>query len=486
MPVTEIPLGDWLPDAPSFKNPGCEVADNVIPTPRGFGPLSGLVGQGDTVNGDVLGAALFFDNSNNTILVGGADDRLFIRRSGTITETTGLNSLGAGEAWDFAQFNDFIIATGNGNAPQYLTDVDSDNTWSALTGSPPNAKRCAKVGEFLMLGDVSTVPNRLQWSAFNNPAGAWAASRLTQAGQADLPPQYGSVQKIVGGRYGLVFQERAIHRLTYVGPPTVWRRDTISADRGTTAPFSVVTVGYFTYFLAQDGFYVTNGTSTQSISRSRVNEWFFDDIDQSAIAEVHGAVDWQNELIVWAFKSSGMGYDRLIIYSWALNRWTTATVDTGWLVTTTLDGIDLDSLDAIYTDLDSIPLSLDSSEFKAKDRRLGAFVNGASTSEYSTFTGDPLVGFWETGEFQPAPSQRVFIDEVTPVFDTSDWDMQVQIKARDNRGNLSFSQQKTVGWSGFAPVRMEGQKLAIQLTKPTGAWADATALQVKYKPAGFR
>ena len=140
MAVVEIPLGEWLPSQPSFKNPGCEVADNVIPTAGGYGPLLSLSGKSETVTETVMGAEQMFDNSDNSIIVGGSDTYLFIRRS-SITETSGLTSIGTGEAWDFAQFNDFVVATAANNAPQYLTDIDSDNTWSALSGSPPNAKR---------------------------------------------------------------------------------------------------------------------------------------------------------------------------------------------------------------------------------------------------------------------------------------------------------------------------------------------------------
>lgn len=484
--VSEIPIMDWLPDSPSFKNPGCEVADNVIPTPRGFGPLSGLVGQSDTVTGNVSGAELMFDNMNASLIVGGTDNRLFVRRSSGVTQTTGLSSIGAGEAWDFARFNNFVVATANANAPQYLTDIDSDNTWSALPGSPPNAKRCAKVGEFLMLGCLPAAPNRIQWSSYNNPAGSWAASRLTQAGQADLDANFGSVQRIVGGRFGLIFQDRGIQRLTYVGPPIVWRADPIVRDHGVIAPFSVVNNGYFVYYLSQDGFRVTNGSSDQSISRSRVNEWFFDNVDQSTINEVHGAIDWQNQLIVWAFKSNSTSFNRLIIYSMSLNRWTTASVTTGWVVDTTLDGIDIDSLDAIYGNLDSISLSLDSNEFRPKNRRLAAWVNGATTAEYSTFTGDNLEAFWETGEFQAAPQQRVFVDEVKPDIDADTWDMRVQLIGKDNRNAQLTSGLKQCGWSGFAPVRLEAEKMALQITKPSGAWKDMQGAQVRFDPAGYR
>ena len=184
--VIEIPLVDWLPDQPDFKNPGCEVADNVYPDAKGFKPFRGAAGTGVEINDTVKGAQLFYNTNGDGVVVGGTDDDLFVYTSSLAT-TTGLTVIGDGEAWDFAQYNDIIVATAVNNSPQYLTDIDSDTTWSALPGSPPNAKRCARVGDFLMLGGIASNPNRIQWSSFNNPAGAWAASRLTQAGFTDLP-----------------------------------------------------------------------------------------------------------------------------------------------------------------------------------------------------------------------------------------------------------------------------------------------------------
>lgn len=486
MNTVKIPLGDWLPDLPAAENPGCEVADNVLPATVGYEPFAGVSGSGETVTGQVFGARQMFDNSGNSLIVGGTSDRLFVRRS-SITQTTGLTAIGEGEAWDFAQFNDYVIATGNGNAPQYLEDIDSDSTWADLPGSPPTAKRCARVGEFLMLGNVSSTPTKIQWSHYNDPTASWAASRLTQAGSAVLPVADGPVQKIVGGRYATVFQERAVTRLSYVGPPTVFRSDVITTERGALAPFGVVQVGYMAFFLAQDGFFVTNGSSVEPIGGQRVNKWFFDTVDQSAIKHTHGAVDWQNRCVVWAFRSEAeSGYDRLIVYNYIEGKWSTATIDVGWIFSSALDGVNLDALDAIYTDLDSIPLSLDSDEFKAKDRRLAAFITGASTSEYATFTGEPLEAVWETGDFQPAPGRRVFVDEVAPVILSDDWDAKVTLMMRDHFGAQSFSATKEVGWGGFAPVRGEGVRVGIRLVKPSGVWREATGLDVRFREAGAR
>lgn len=487
MGVITVPFGEFLPSAPTFQNPGCVVADGVIPSTGGYKPFPALTGQGDTVTGDVLGAEQMFRTDGSSIVVGGTSDRLFVKAA-SVAQTTGLTAIGDDEAWDFCRFNDFVIATAPNNSPQYLSDIDSDTTWSALTGSPPEAKRCARVGDFVMLGNLASGGNKIRWSHFNAPASSWAVDRLTQAGEAAMPSQFGDVQRIIGGRYALVFQERGIQRLSYVGPPSVWRADEVSGDRGTIAPYSVINIGYQTFFLAQDGFYVTNGSAFQQIGSQRVNDWFFETAAGPKLQSVHAAVDWVNGAIVWAFQSAQAdSNDRLIIYSWEQQRWSTATVNADWLVGSAIDGIDIDSLDAIYSDLDSVPVSLDSVLFQPGERVLGGFVNGASTSEYALFNGDPMQATWETGEFQPSPGQRVFVNGIYPLMEADTWDMQASVVTKDNFGMENASPEIAVGWGGFCPVRGEGQKARARMIKPAGSkWGDALGVQVSFDPAGMR
>ena len=374
-----------------------------------------------------------------------------------------------------------------------------------------------------MLGGIAGAPSRIQWSAYNDPTATWGQDRLTQAGYADLTAEFGEVQKIVGGRYAIVFQQRGIQRLSYVGPPLIWNAQTVSEDRGAVAAHSVVTVGYNSYFLSQDGFYVTNGSSVEPIATQRVNKWFYERVDQSAISETHGTVDWQNECIVWAFRSPERGYfDNLLIYSWAQNRWSSGSVPVDWLTASQVSGTDIDSIDALYGALDDIPISLDSQEFAPKQRVLAAFMNSSrmapyisgtswvlitgywddagmwedssiwmdadlELSVYTTFSGPPLEATLQTGQFQPGTSRFAYVTEVHPLINSVDWDAEIQVLGVDQRNQWVSSDQKAVGWGGFAPVRAYGQKLSVRMVKPSGsAWEDAQGVQVKYRAEGRR
>jgi hypothetical protein len=155
MPVIEAQIGEFLPAFPKQNNPGCLVANNCIPAEGGYAPFLGATESATTVTqsgggtvstflGPVRGAALVFRSDGSPVIVGGSQDRLFVRVGSAATETAVASSVISGEFWDFAQFNDFVFATSLVNNPQYLTDIDSDTSWSDLTGSPPKARYCER------------------------------------------------------------------------------------------------------------------------------------------------------------------------------------------------------------------------------------------------------------------------------------------------------------------------------------------------------
>lgn len=499
MPTIEVPLGEFLPAFPKQNNPGCIVANNCVPAEGGYAPFFSAAIKATTVTrpdastastflAPVLGAALFFRNDGSPLIVGGAEQTLFVRAGSVATETTVTTPVTDDNYWDFAQFNDFIFATTIENDPYYLTDVDTDTVWSALTGSPPKAKYCERFADFLMLGHIAGAPTRIQWSAFNNPAGSWTASRLTQAGFADLDPESGVITALVGGRYPMVFQERGISLVQYVGPPTVWRVSVVSEDRGCIAPFSVATIGAQTYFLSQDGFYVTNGSEFVPIGSQKVNKWFFNEVDQAAIGATQAAIDWQNRSIVWAFRSVGStAKDRLLIYSWEQGRFSTATVTADWLVGSRVDATTLEDLDALFPTLEDVTPSLDSEVWLAGDRVLGAFVSDSGLATYQTFNGPAMQADWELGAFQPSPGQRAFVSGAQPVLDADDWSMQIAAVAADNERSETFTAYSDTGVDGAAPLRADGKEMRLAARMPSGtSWRRAQGLQLTFRGSGRR
>src|SRR4029077_2402588 len=102
---------------------------------------------------------------------------------------------------------------------------------------------------------------RVRWSAINN-ANSWTADPTTLAGYQDLLGEGGWIQKIVGGEQGgYVIQEHAIWRMTFVGSPLIFQFDKVKTGIGAYAPQSVVSFQGMIFFLANDGFYMFDGSN---------------------------------------------------------------------------------------------------------------------------------------------------------------------------------------------------------------------------------
>jgi hypothetical protein len=471
--MDDLMFGEFLPDFPDFKNPGCTIADNVIPRPGGYAPQFGLTAQSQTVTGAIRGALLGFSGTTAAI-IGGTSSHLFKNLGGTVTSAAVASTVGSSECWDFCRFNEYAIATSIANSPYHLPNMDFDTAWVHLPGSPPNARYCERVGDFVMLGDIADFPNRIQWSHFNSPGGSWTPARLTQAGYADLPHVLGSVQRIVGGRYPLVFQERGVSQIEYIGPPGVFRAVQIEQGRGCIAPFSVVSVGFVTYYLAQDGFWVTDGNSFQPIGGQKVNAWFRENAAPASISSVHGTLDFENECVVWAFKS-GTVFDRLIRYSWTEDRWSTATVEVDRLVEAVLGGYTLEQLAVLYPTLESVPASLDDPRWRGRNRVLSAYVDGDTTTDLNTFTGP----------WQAVPGRRVATKRAKVLGEGAVWE--VAAITTDNSGNEEQRPFTAPMAGGWAPMRADGMTIRVKArTEAEALWRRAQGVQVDFRPSGAR
>ena len=157
----------------------------------------------------------------------------------------------------------------------------------------------------------------IQWSSFNSPATTWAADRLTQAGYADLDPRFGLITALVGGRYPMVFQERGISLVQYVGPPTVWRVSVVRRIGAASRRSAWRTIGSQTWFPEPDGFWMTNGSEFAPVgSQKGSTSGFSARWTTLPFRGQQAAVDWANRSIIWLFRwSAPDAYDRLLVYS---------------------------------------------------------------------------------------------------------------------------------------------------------------------------
>lgn len=420
--LRRLQVGEWLPDLPPYENPGALEVKNCIPALRSYRPLGSYQVQGDVVDASnpVVGATTVrrIDEATVSVFAGTATGLYRLQNDRTWTNVGGVYS--NVQTWEFAQFGDVLIAVADGTATQVADISLASPTFSALTatsGTTPQAQRIAVVRDFVVLGDTDGGESVVEWSGYNNHL-IWQDPTR----RADSQTLYdgGKVQKIVGGRYGLIFQENKIRRMDFAGGRVIFSIQVVDKNRGTDAPNSVVNVGAETFWYAQDGFMKTDGRQVAPIGDQRVNQWFLDNASAADISDMVGGVDRRNRLIFWAFKSSPSveAFDRLLIYNYEVNRWSYAEVSSRWLVESRSVGITLDGLDVPLPggiDTDSIPM--DSKAFAGGRYFLGVFGAG---NDYGEFAGAALDAVVDTTELDGGGNRRMFINGLRPLIEGSE------------------------------------------------------------------
>lgn len=335
--------------------------------------------------------------------------------SGTVKITGQYAALSADANWQFVQFGSLVKATQKNEVLQTF-NLSSDTQFSDNSGSPPQASYIAVVGRFLVLSGLLSNPFRIQWSALNDTTG-WTSGTASSDFQ-DLPDG-GIVRGVAGGEFGIIFQDQAMRRMSYVpGSPIIFQIDRITQDEGLFAPYSIIPSGSTTYYYSNKGFKkIVAGGLPEQIGRERVDRTFFSDLDKANLQLFQGAADPRGTFIFWAYKS-GVGstglFDKILGYDTALDRFFPISVSGEYLLGISQAGITLENLDSISSSIDALTLTLDAYAASVQPQ-IAAFN---SSHRQGFFTGDNLEGTLETGE-QGTDENTVTIRGFRPITDAS-------------------------------------------------------------------
>ena len=115
------------------------------------------------------------------------------------------------------------------------------------------------------------------------------------------------------------------------------------------------------FFLSDDGWYATDGQTVTNIGLEKVDRYFFSNADLTKINTISAAVDPVKNLVVWNYANVD-GNRSLIMYNWQLQKWSRAETTSDVIGTIASVGETIESLETKlgYTDLDTLPASLDS------------------------------------------------------------------------------------------------------------------------------
>jgi hypothetical protein len=346
MTTQRIQFKDWLPDQPSVLDAVSE-ANNVIPLAVGYGAFKSAVNYSGAATEALTNCFAAKVNADVSIFAGGSTKLFKVSSTDLSMEDvskaggyTGVNR------WQFAQFGNYALATNGSEKIQYY-DVNSSTDFADLAAAAPISKYVTVVRDFVVAANIGngTYPSRVQWSDINDPTD-WTAGGASQSDYQELPDG-GDITGVTGGEFGIVFLEKAIVRMSYIGSPLFFQFDTISRNVGCVEGGSIAQYGGVTYFLSDDGFYSCNGQQVTGIGAEKVDRYFYNNANIGDIDSISAAIDPERNLVIWNYKTVS-GNRALIIYNFETQKWCEADTDVNFLSTLATSGTSLDALDAAY------------------------------------------------------------------------------------------------------------------------------------------
>jgi hypothetical protein len=384
-----IAFTEWTPDLAGVAE-NLSVAKNVVPTALGYNPFPTAVNYSAAASENLNNVFAGRFSATTTVFAGGAT-KLF-KFDGADLSMDNVSKTGNYSSvikWNFTQFGNTIIAANNVNRLQSFT-LGSSSTFDDLAANAPIAKFVTVVRDFVVAAslDSGTNSNKVQWSDINDEAD-WTTGATSQS-DYQIIADGGNITGITGGEVGLIFLERAIVRMSYIGSPLFFQFDTISRGVGCVEGSSVVQYGSMSFFLGADGFYSCDGTNVTAIGTQKVDAWFYANANPSKLNLMSSTIDPIRKIVVWEFVDN-FAQNTLLIYNWQVQKWSYCTTDVDVVASSASAGMTLEGLD-LYGNMDTLTTSLDDQLWAggkflfagARDDRIVTFTGANSTAELTT------------------------------------------------------------------------------------------------------
>lgn len=377
------------------------------------------------------------------------------------------------DQWKFAQFGNTLLATDNDSKIQAWT-VDSSVSFNDVSVDAPVAKYITTIRDFVVVADVGGVSNKVQWSDINDETN-WTAGSTSQS-DYQIVPDGGNIQGVSGGEFGIIFLEKSIVRMSYIGSPLFFQFDTIARNIGCVTSGSIAQYGALSFFLAEDGFYSTDGSTITPIGTQKIDKYFYENLQYSSIDTISSAIDPVNKLVVWNYPKATGGRE-LLIYNWQIQKWTRAETDVNYISFSATTSITLEALDNFGT-VETLPASMDSN----------VWVGGLSTlkgvrgTNIISFSGPSATAEIVTPDVEAGNNSIVTL--ARPQIDNGSSTVKVASRKELNDA-ITFSASATTSSEGRASLRSSGRFHRLSIT-PTGDWTTAIGVDVDVTPRGMR
>jgi hypothetical protein len=465
-PLQRLTFADYTPDAPSYLSGSVPAARNVVPRVDGTdGPLRGPVPYSDPLPGPCRGAIAARDSSGATYMIAATASQIYQltgRAWSPIGRAGGYTTPTEGD-WHFAQFGDRIVGTNGEDEPQSW--VLGSPAFADLAGAPVARFVAAIEPGFVMLGQYDAgdgvVTGGLSWSGYNDatlwPVPGTQAATSVQRDVQELP-NGGAVQAIipaVAGANAVILSERAIHRVEYVGPPSIFAFREVDRSRGCICPNGVAQVGSTVYFIGEDGFLAYDGSSIAPIGQGKVDATFLSQVDRGQLHRVYASVDPDRRLVVWAYPTAGASAPRnWLVYSYATGKWRPGddpSLAVELLVAARTAAATLDDLEMSGMDLDAPGApSFDAPVYSGGQR---VFAGFDTAHRLVSFDGSTLPARIETQDTDSQDGRRIFVSGIRLLTDAPTYSAGVGMR-ESLADSVMYSPATAPGRDGMCPQRV--------------------------------
>lgn len=483
-----IPSAEYAPDIADLNSAFSDEIQNVLCASGGYIPAPAISALTTALGAQPLGWLSVRSLDGSIRFFVGTATKLYLLNNTNLTwsdvsQTATTYSASVDVPWHIKAFGNFIIAVNQNDDPQ-VYEIGTDVLFRDLAGSPPRAGRIAIWGDFVALLDLTSNPNRVQWSGLND-CEFWTPGSNNSDYQ-----DFADGGRVTGSSdvtNPIIFLESAIQRATFVpGSIEIFTFQKVQEARGAKSPLSVATRGSFAFFADAGGFFqVSADGSVSPIGFEKVDRTVFGKISVYGTSKIMGAIDPFYSRVYWAVDINDDNiYEEMYVYDWQLNRWTMIEISVRGIFPFATSGYTLDGLDAVSSSLDALPFSLDSKVWDG-----GAPVLGAFTTDYKigAFSGVNLEATVTTQELGDTAGQVMRAAECTPVVDTNT--VYVSIGARMRRGdNLTWlSEQQPSSNTGIVRKRVRARFMRFRTRIPSGTvWRHFKGVDVPTNPAGLR
>ena len=473
-----IRFAPWEPDKADLDAPVTRVARNLRAGANSYRPMPSLTPYTSaTLPAPARGLVTTRTTTGQWVIYAATATRLYRFANSAwidVSRTVGGNySLADGEFWVFQQFGNKLIAVNSTIAPQVI-DIDSGANFAPLAGNPPAGRLLAVVGDFLVLGALGTSPNRVQWSELNDITQWTPNAGLYGLADSNDLPDGGRVTGLAGGEIGYVLQEYSIRRMRFIpGGYPAFEFVRVVDSKGCLSSYGYVSVAGTVYFIAEDGFYSYSGAGLSPIGAWRVNAWFLSNSDTSRISSVYAVADPFRSRVLWFYYSTSTVsmFDSVIIYDWALDKWSHGKHEAliwGSIATPAK------TLDSFLTEkLDDIDQLVDSRMWEGGRPTLAA-IDGMGRLSFAE--GPAMSAQLETQEAEPMTGRRVFISGVRIHTDADEAEIRLGMRERMSDA-VVYSGLSRMEKTGMSPVLSSGRYARAEINIPAGVrWTELVGM----------